>query len=126
MNAAASFSVKAQQLFFFFFLFSTDARRLWQEDDPPEVQREEPPAEVRLAELRRSANHPTLLRLLWWPDKRPLPGEGDAQPEPDTGSSLSDTKQTAELWHFDPSPPNNTTTHTERLSPLSLKVNSIV
>lgn len=68
----------------------------------PGGQREEPPAEVRFAGLRRSVDHPTLLCLLWWPDKRPLPGEGDAQPEPDTGSSHSDTKQTAELWHFDP------------------------
>lgn len=86
----------------------------------PGGQREEPPAEVRFAGLRRSVDHPTLLYLLWWPDKRPLPGEGDVQPEPDTGSSHSNTKQIAELWHFDPPPPK------ERLSLLSLKVNSII
>lgn len=85
----------------------------------PGGQREEPPAEVRFAGLRRSVDHPTLLYLLWWPDKRPLPGEGDVQPEPDTGSSHSNTKQIAELWHFDPPPK-------ERLSLLSLKVNSII
>lgn len=64
--------------------------------------------------VESSCRSPNTACLLWWPDKRPLPGEGDAQPEPDTGSSLSDTKQTAELWHFDPPHQQHHHHHTHR------------
>lgn len=62
----------------------------------------------------RSVDHPTLCCLLWLRDNGPLPGGGkrDAQPEPDTGSSQSYTKQTAELWHSCPPPHSRKTIST--------------
>lgn len=51
----------------------------------------------------RSVDHPTQ-RCLPFVARRQwaAAGERDRQPEPDTGSSQSYTKQTAELWHFPP------------------------
>lgn len=47
--------------------------------------------------LCRSPN--TMLPFVAW-RQWAAAGERDTQPEPDTGSSESNTKQTAELWHF--------------------------